>query len=169
MSNGARVDATDARILLELARHPRATAIAIADQVGIARNTAHTRLARLEQSGTLRSSERRVDPDALDYPLTAFVTARLTQRRLDEVAHALETVPGILNKRLRAAASLIHRIIRLLAGDTTLWSDEVWIVDSARWNAAIRRGRPNAPTWPGGPSTASAPATVGSARACACT
>lgn len=37
--------------------------------------------------------------------------------------------PGY-NKRLRAAASLILRTIRVLATDTTLWSDDVWIVDS---------------------------------------
>src|SRR6266568_5770600 len=37
--------------------------------------------------------------------------------------------PGY-NKRLRAAASLIQRAIRVLAGDTTVWTDDVWVVDS---------------------------------------
>ncbi|MFD4245137.1 IS982 family transposase [Streptomyces sp. NPDC058525] len=41
-------------------------------------------------------------------------------------------VPGQsgYNKRLRAASSLVTRMIRILAADTTLWSDDVWVVDS---------------------------------------
>jgi DNA-binding Lrp family transcriptional regulator len=94
--DGSRIDATDARILLELARHPRATTVAVADEVGIARNTAHARLTRLEHAGAIGAFDRRVTPAALGYPLTAFVTARVTQRRLDEVAAALAAVPEVL-------------------------------------------------------------------------
>jgi hypothetical protein len=34
------------------------------------------------------------------------------------------------NKRLRAASGLVLHMIRMLAADTTLWSDDVWVVDS---------------------------------------
>jgi hypothetical protein len=34
------------------------------------------------------------------------------------------------NKRLRKAADLIRNVTRLLAVDTTLWTDDVWVVDS---------------------------------------
>ena len=34
------------------------------------------------------------------------------------------------NKRLRAASGLITAVIRTLAMDTSLWSDDVWVVDS---------------------------------------
>lgn len=37
--------------------------------------------------------------------------------------------PGY-NKRLRKAVELLRRITRLLAMDTSVWSDDVWIVDS---------------------------------------
>jgi hypothetical protein len=37
--------------------------------------------------------------------------------------------PGY-NKRLRKAAGLLRRVSRLLAADTSVWSDDVWIVDS---------------------------------------
>ncbi|MGW7691233.1 IS982 family transposase [Streptomyces asiaticus] len=37
--------------------------------------------------------------------------------------------PGY-NKRLRKAVELLRRIARLLATDTSVWSDDVWIVDS---------------------------------------
>src|SRR5213079_1805062 len=34
------------------------------------------------------------------------------------------------NKRLRGACELVKHMIRLLAADTSLWSDDVWVVDS---------------------------------------
>jgi hypothetical protein len=34
------------------------------------------------------------------------------------------------NKRLRRASVLFIRVIRMLAMDTSLWSDDVWVVDS---------------------------------------
>jgi len=37
--------------------------------------------------------------------------------------------PGY-NKRLRAAASLIRDCIRVLAADASVWTDDVWVVDS---------------------------------------
>jgi hypothetical protein len=37
--------------------------------------------------------------------------------------------PGY-NKRLRAAASMIRQCIRVLAAGTTVWTDDVWVVDS---------------------------------------
>jgi hypothetical protein len=37
--------------------------------------------------------------------------------------------PGY-NKRLRAAADLIGQVIRVLASETTFWTDDVWVADS---------------------------------------
>ena len=34
------------------------------------------------------------------------------------------------NKRLRGACELVRRMIRVLAQDTSLWTDDVWVVDS---------------------------------------
>ncbi|WP_433208554.1 IS982 family transposase [Nocardia sp. CA-107356] len=34
------------------------------------------------------------------------------------------------NKRLRKASTLIKSVIRLLSTDTTLWTDDVWVIDS---------------------------------------
>ena len=89
------LDATDARLLRALARSPRATVLALAEAVGLSRNTVQARLAGLEQRGVLGSFERRIDPAALGHPLTAFVQVRVTQRRLDAVADALAAVPQV--------------------------------------------------------------------------
>lgn len=115
MPNREELDAIDARILLELSKHPRATTIALADRVGIARNTAQARLARLEETGALDPYERRVRPEALGYPLTAFVTVQVTQRRLHEVATALEAIPEVL--QVHGISGPIDLLIHVVAAD----------------------------------------------------
>ena len=90
------LDSVDANLLLELCEHPRATTVALAQQLGIARNTAQARLARLEADGALGAFERRITPAALGYPLAAFITAQVTQRRLSEVTDALRAIPEVL-------------------------------------------------------------------------
>lgn len=90
------VDATDARLLRALATSPRASVLALAVELGMSRNTVAARLAGLEGRGVLTSFERRIDPAALGYPLTAFVTVRVVQRLLATVAAALRDVPEVV-------------------------------------------------------------------------
>jgi hypothetical protein len=54
----------------------------------------------------------------------------------------------------------------MLAVDTTLWTDDVWVVDSTRSSAAARRKRCAAQTWQAGPSTATAPRIPGTSGVC---
>ncbi|WP_449485286.1 Lrp/AsnC family transcriptional regulator [Streptomyces avidinii] len=96
MPHRERIDSTDARLLLALTAHPRATTVALAEASGLSRNTVQARLAALDRSGAVGSFERRVDPSALGYPLTAFVTTQVAQRRLEEVANALAAIPEVL-------------------------------------------------------------------------
>jgi hypothetical protein len=48
------------------------------------------------------------------------------------LGHLFRYLPGQsgYNRRLRAAAGLITTLIRLLAADTSLWDDDVWVIDS---------------------------------------
>ncbi|MBP0457205.1 Lrp/AsnC family transcriptional regulator [Streptomyces montanisoli] len=96
MNHPLRVNQTDAKLLLALAEHPRATAVALADRAGLSRNSVQSRLTALDRTGAVRSFERRISPAALGCPLTAFVTTRVVQRLLDEVAAALSAVPEVL-------------------------------------------------------------------------
>jgi hypothetical protein len=54
---------------------------------------------------------------------------RHARTRLRHLFPYLPQQPGY-NKRLRKAAELIRSVTRTLARDTTLWSDDVWVVDS---------------------------------------
>ncbi|ACU96457.1 Lrp/AsnC family transcriptional regulator [Saccharomonospora viridis] len=114
MPHDGPVDEVDAKLLLELTRHPRATTLALADRVGISRNTAQSRLTRLE-GNTLDSFERRIPPASLGYPLTAFITAQVTQRRLDEVAEALAEIPEVLE--VHGISGPVDLLIHVVARD----------------------------------------------------
>ena len=54
---------------------------------------------------------------------------RYARAHLGHLFRYLPGQPGY-NRRLRAAAGLITALIRLLAADTSLWTGDVWIVDS---------------------------------------
>jgi DNA-binding Lrp family transcriptional regulator len=96
MQNGESLDRTDARLMLALDRSPRASVLALAVELGLARNTVQARLAKLERGDALTPFTNRLDPAALGYPLTAFITVRVRQRMLDEVGQALEAIPEVI-------------------------------------------------------------------------
>ncbi|MFB9386014.1 Lrp/AsnC family transcriptional regulator [Pseudonocardia petroleophila] len=112
------VDATDARLLQALTDAPRASVLALAQRLGISRNTVQARLAALEARGVLGSFERRIDPAALGYPLTAFVSVQVVQRRLADVADALERVPEVVEVLgLSGEADLLCQVVARDADD----------------------------------------------------
>lgn len=96
MTTQRRVDSVDARILRALTEDPRATVVALAESTGLARNTVHARLNRLEEEGVLQSLERRIDPVALGYPMAAFIFVTVVQRKLASIAENLEGIPEVL-------------------------------------------------------------------------
>lgn len=96
MLNMANFDSLDARILLALDEHPQASVVALADALGVARNTVHARLRRLEAEGALGAPSVRLDPAALGYPLTAFVTMQISQQASTSAAAKLSQLPEIV-------------------------------------------------------------------------
>jgi DNA-binding Lrp family transcriptional regulator len=90
------LDQTDARLLRALDQEPRATVMALADRLGLSRNTVQARLARLDADGALLPFQRRIDTAALGYPVTAFITVRVRQQLLAEVAEALAEIPEVV-------------------------------------------------------------------------
>jgi hypothetical protein len=97
--------------------------------------------------------------------------ARWVRYAHDHLRHMfpyLPQQPGY-NKRLRRPAALIRHCIRVLAASTTLWTDDVWVVDSTRSNAAGPGTPPGARTWPDGQSTGTAPPIPAGSGGCGCT
>ena len=78
-------------------------------------------------------------------PWRSSVEVTPSHRRSDTpLPGAFPYLPGQsgYNKRLRGAVPLIKRLIRMLAADTDLWTDPVWITDSTPVECA--RSRPTA-------------------------
>lgn len=115
-----RLDPTDARLLLALREDPRASVMALSQQLGLARGTVQTRLARLEATGSLAPFDRRVRPEALGYRLGAYATVQVAQRSLADVSDALAEIPEVLEVTgLSGAADLLVQVVAADADD--LW------------------------------------------------
>jgi hypothetical protein len=97
--------------------------------------------------------------------------ARWIRHAHAHLGHLLGYLPGQsgYNRRLRAAAGLITAMIRMLGADTSLWTDDVWVVDSTPVECGRSRETANALTWLDGPNTDIAPAIHGTSGVCACT
>lgn len=109
-----RLDALDARILLDLLGDARATIAGLAHRLSVARNSVHARMNRLE-ADALHPVDHRLDPESLGYPLSAYILASLQQRRLDEVGSALAEVPEVLE--VLGVSGPSDTIIRVVARD----------------------------------------------------
>lgn len=72
------LDGLDAKLLLALTETPEATTVALAQRLGVSRNTLQARLRKLNDS-VLDSFQRRITPRALGYDVTAFMNASIRQ------------------------------------------------------------------------------------------
>jgi len=105
-------DATDLRLLEALTASPRATAVALAEQLRLSRNTVQARLSNLETSGALLAFDRCIDQAALGYPLTAFTTVHVHQQQLASITHALQEIPHVVEAYgLSGPSDILVRIV----------------------------------------------------------
>lgn len=74
--NFVPVEDTDRQIIAALAADGRMSYTDLAERVGLSVSAVHQRVRRLEQRGVIKGYVARVDHDALDTPLTAFVAIR---------------------------------------------------------------------------------------------
>lgn len=107
-----QLDTTDMRILSALCRQPKATAVALAAELGLGRNTVQTRMVRLETSGALLPFEQRINPAALGFPLVSFVNIHIQQRRLRAIVEELSLIPEIVEAHgVTGSADILARVV----------------------------------------------------------
>ena len=112
------LDGTDTRLLSALAQDPRRTVVALAQKLGLSRNTVQARMAQLEKKHAFLSFERRINPAALGYPLMAFISVHVQQQKLAGLAGELAGIPEILEGYgLTGSADLLLRVVALDAED----------------------------------------------------
>lgn len=108
-----RIDALDARIIALFAGEPRVGVLEASRRLGVARATVQARLDRLRNDGVITGFGPEIDPAALGYGVTAFVTLELRQPGgHDPVAERLATIPEILEAHtITGQGDMLCRIV----------------------------------------------------------
>jgi DNA-binding Lrp family transcriptional regulator len=107
------VDALDARIIELFTREPRVGVLEASRRLGVARGTVQARLDRLERTGVVRTWGPDLDPAALGFGVTAFVTLEIRQGvGHDRVARHLAAIPEVIEAyTITGSADMMARIV----------------------------------------------------------
>ena len=91
------MDDLDGRLLELFTHEPRIGVLEASRQLGVARGTVQARLDKLLATGVITGFGPELSPEALGYPVTAFLTLEIRQGAgHDTVARHLETIPEVL-------------------------------------------------------------------------
>jgi DNA-binding Lrp family transcriptional regulator len=105
-------DAVDLDLLTALADDPRASLVALAERLGVSRNTVYARMSRLEASGAFLSFDRRIAPEALGYPVMAFITVTTRQKELARIVAAMAEIPEVLQAHgMSGSSDLVATVV----------------------------------------------------------
>jgi DNA-binding Lrp family transcriptional regulator len=116
------MDHLDATLLRLFSAEPRIGVLEASRRLGIARGTVQARLDKLAAGGVIAGWGPRVEPVALGYPVTAFLTLEIQQ----SVGH-------------EAVAAQLEAIPELLEAHTITGAGDMWCRVVARSNADLQR------------------------------
>jgi DNA-binding Lrp family transcriptional regulator len=107
------VDALDAALIELLAAEPRVGVLEASRRLGVARGTVQARLDRLAERGVITGYGPEVDPAALGYEVTAFITLEIRQAGgHDPVAERLAAIPEVLEVHtITGVGDLLCRVV----------------------------------------------------------
>jgi DNA-binding Lrp family transcriptional regulator len=124
------LDGTDIRLLIALSRDARSTVVALAQQLGLSRNTVQARLAQLEAKNVFLTFERRISPAALGYPLRAFIHIHVQQRKLEQITAELVLIPELLEAfGVTGNADILAQVVSRSAEDLFRINSQVLAID----------------------------------------
>ncbi len=126
----AGYDQLDHTLLIALADDPRATVVALADRLGLSRNTVQARMTRLERESAFLSFERTINPLPLGYPLQAFIAVHLQQKILANVTHELAKIPEVVQAHgLSGPVDLLVTVVCRDTADLFRVDDSILSID----------------------------------------
>ena len=107
------IDTLDAALLALLAEEPRIGVLECSRRLRVARGTVQARLDKLTTRGVVRGYGPEIDPGALGFTVTAFVTLEISQRYgHDPVAAHLSDIPEVLEAHtITGSGDLMCRIV----------------------------------------------------------
>ena len=93
----ADADGLDVRLVELFRDEPRVGVLEASRRLGVARGTVQARLDRMQARGVITGFGPDIDPAALGFAVTAFVTLEIRQAGgHDPVAHGLAVIPEVL-------------------------------------------------------------------------
>lgn len=110
------LDHVDLELLAALADDPRATVVALAERLGLSRNTVQARMGRLERSGVFLSYERAFSSSALGFPIEAFINVTVRQAELPRITAELARIPEVV--QAHGLSGQIDLLVRVACRDT---------------------------------------------------
>jgi DNA-binding Lrp family transcriptional regulator len=110
------MDDLDARLIDLFADDPRVGVLEASRRLGVARGTVQARLDKLAATGVITGWGPDLSPEALGYPVTAFLTLEIRQETSggghDAVARHLERIPEVLEAHtITGAGDLWVRVV----------------------------------------------------------
>jgi Lrp/AsnC family leucine-responsive transcriptional regulator len=93
--NRSRLDATDRKILGELAADGRVSLAELGRRVNLSSPAVAERVQRLERSGVITGYRAEIDPRALGYELTAIVRVKPAPRQLPRIPELAAEIPEV--------------------------------------------------------------------------
>jgi len=133
------MDGLDVALLDLLTAEPRVGVLEASRRLGVARGTVQSRLDRLEASGVVTGFGPQVDPGALGFGVTAFVTLEIRQARgHDELAARLADVPEVIEVHtITGAGDLLCRIVARSNADLQRVIDAIVAVDDVQRTSTV--------------------------------
>ena len=107
------IDRLDAALIELLAAEPRVGVLEASRRLRVARGTVQARLERLQERGVITGYGPEVDPAALGYEVTAFITLEIRQAGgHDPVAERLAAIPEVLEAHtITGAGDMLCRVV----------------------------------------------------------
>jgi len=96
IADGAPLDATDRRLLVELQADARLSLAELGRRVSLSSPAVAERLKRLEQDGVITGYRAEVDPRRLGYGLGVMIRIRPAPRQLADVAELARQTPEVV-------------------------------------------------------------------------
>ena len=132
------VDATDAAILDLFAREPRIGVLEASRRLRIARGTVQARLDKLVARGVVTGWGPDIDPVALGYPVTAFVTLEIAQSGHDALGGRLAQIPEVLEVHtITGSGDLLCRVVARSNTDLQRVIDQVVGTDGVMRSSTV--------------------------------
>jgi DNA-binding Lrp family transcriptional regulator len=98
-------DAIDLALLAALTDDPRGSYVALAERLGLSRNTVQAHMTQLEAAGAFLPFDRRINPEPLGYPLAAFIQVSVRQKELAQIVSQIAEIPEVLQAHGMSGAS----------------------------------------------------------------